>query len=297
VNYALTAEDLETKVTEAIEFIRQHEPPEGYMVGFSGGKDSIATESITKAAGVKYHLYYSNTLIDPPELVRFIRKHYPEVTMVFPKLTMWRGMVERGLPLIMGRWCCDELKKKPTENIPLKHRIMGIRAEESSKRAQRGKVIQHTTLKGVTVYHPIFEFTEGDIWDYIESRNLPYPSLYDEGFSRLGCVVCPFIAGKKLEIHKKRWPGLYKVLDKYLNLFWEKKKNDIIEKRCPFCERDDEGMRKGCEICGHTGKISFTFSEIYSHEDIMAWPEWLTGDEIKRRILVLKGKSSRNLFD
>lgn len=56
---------------EACEFLREHEPPEGYYVGFSGGKDSIVTLALCKMAGVKHTAYYSCTRIDPPEVVRF----------------------------------------------------------------------------------------------------------------------------------------------------------------------------------------------------------------------------------
>lgn len=55
-------------IQESIDFLRQHEPPEGYYVGFSGGKDSITTLELCRMSGVKYHAYYSCTRIDPPEM-------------------------------------------------------------------------------------------------------------------------------------------------------------------------------------------------------------------------------------
>jgi phosphoadenosine phosphosulfate reductase len=45
---------------------------------------------------------------------------------------------------------------------------------------------------------------------------LPYPSLYDEGFHRLGCIICPFILGTspgavhQREESMRRWPGMWK---------------------------------------------------------------------------------------
>jgi len=65
-----------TKEERAIEFIRQHEPPDGYFLGFSGGKDSVVLYDLTVKAGVKFQAYYSATGIDPPELVKFIRDNY-----------------------------------------------------------------------------------------------------------------------------------------------------------------------------------------------------------------------------
>jgi 3'-phosphoadenosine 5'-phosphosulfate sulfotransferase (PAPS reductase)/FAD synthetase len=38
---------------EALHFIKEHEPPEGYMGLFSGGKDSCVIKHLAKQAGVK----------------------------------------------------------------------------------------------------------------------------------------------------------------------------------------------------------------------------------------------------
>lgn len=36
-------------IPESIAYIREHEPPEGYFVGFSGGKDSIVTLELVRS--------------------------------------------------------------------------------------------------------------------------------------------------------------------------------------------------------------------------------------------------------
>jgi len=68
---------LDLMIDEAVEFIRTHEPPEGYFVAFSGGKDSIVTLELTRMAGVKHQAFYTCSSIEPPEVVQFIRQHYP----------------------------------------------------------------------------------------------------------------------------------------------------------------------------------------------------------------------------
>jgi phosphoadenosine phosphosulfate reductase len=210
----------------AIEFIREHEPPEGYFLGFSGGKDSTVLYDLTKKAGVKFQAYYSATGIDAPELVKFIREKYPEVIHCRPKDSFFALIPKKGFPNKWSRWCCDKLKKDPTKDIPLKHRLMGIRAEESAKRAARGPISKLS--KQILHIKPIFYWLEWEVWDHIDSNKLPYCSLYDEGFSRLGCVVCPFLSYKQHQKHKARWPKIYAGFEKAMQKPWD---TGRIEKR------------------------------------------------------------------
>jgi len=102
---------------------------------------------------------------------------------------------------------------------------MGLRAEESFKRARRGQIEYIPYLKQ-WVYKPLFDWLEWEIWDYIESNNLKYCSLYDEGFDRLGCVICPFLCNSnhaKLNLHKQRWPKHYHAFEKAMKKLWDRK--------------------------------------------------------------------------
>lgn len=217
--------DLGDYVLESLDFLRTHEPPEGYFVGFSGGKDSIVTLELCRLAGVKHQAYYSAMGVDAPEVTRFIRREYPDVVWLRPKMTLWQGIMKKFPPLRMQRWCCDVLKKDASKDIPLKCRLMGIRAEESSRRAKRPRIDRYNRKQ--TLYKPVFHWPEWAVWEFIEACRLSYPSLYDEGFGRIGCMICPYIMGtspgavRQRQMSMTRWPGVWRVFERVVKRWWE----------------------------------------------------------------------------
>jgi phosphoadenosine phosphosulfate reductase len=215
-------DNYDVKLKEAIEFIQEHEPPEGYYLGDSGGKDSTVTRHLAILAKVNFQSYYSCTRIDPPEVVKFIKENHSDTIFLFPKITYWHGILTKFPPQIRSRWCCDTLKKNPGKLIQLKHRLFGIRAEESSGRMSRGKISQvgKRPIKQIH-YHPIFDWSEYDIWTHIETYNLPYCKLYDEGWHRIGCLCCPFASYAEHRRNKLKYPGIYLVFEKTVKQRWE----------------------------------------------------------------------------
>ena len=60
--------------------------------------------------------------------------------------------------------------------------------------------------------HPIIDWSTTDVWEYIRSRGIRYCSLYDEGFKRIGCVLCPMT--RDIERQLARWPKLCNAWEK-----------------------------------------------------------------------------------
>lgn len=77
--------DLTEKVKASVERMKAFEPPDGYLLAFSGGKDSVVLKALADMAGVKYQAGYNVTSVDPPELVYFIREKYPDVEWNYPR--------------------------------------------------------------------------------------------------------------------------------------------------------------------------------------------------------------------
>ncbi|NIV93763.1 phosphoadenosine phosphosulfate reductase family protein [candidate division KSB1 bacterium] len=213
-------------VKSAIKLLQKHEPKQGYFGCFSGGKDSIVIKKLAEMANVKVIWHYHKTTIDPPELVQFIKREHPEVIFDRPKHgNFFNRMVEVGFPTRLNRWCCREYKEG---KFPIDATIlMGIRAEESVNRSQRwGRVSLHWKTDNVII-NPIYNWDSEEIWDFIKNEKVPYCSLYDENFGRLGCIGCPMARtiGRKKAF--ERWPQYEKKWRKAFQKIWEKRSGKL----------------------------------------------------------------------
>ena len=209
------------KVENSIKWLRSFEPPEGYYLAFSGGKDSCVLKELADMAGVKYDAHYSVTSVDPPELVRFIKEYHPDVAFDFPRedpddpdspvITMWSLIPQKKMPPTrIARYCCEKLKEGCGEG---RITLTGVRWDESIRRKTNRHLVDITKSSRriylvndneesrrevencyrlrKTVINPIIDWLDEDVWEFIEERSLPYCELYDRGYKRLGCIGCP----------------------------------------------------------------------------------------------------------
>lgn len=208
---------------------------DGFYLAFSGGKDSQAIYHVAQLAGIKFKAHMSLTSVDPPQVIRFVKKRYPDVELIKPKMSMYDKAVEMGiLPTMRVRWCCAEYKESAGAG---KVTLIGVRAAESARRAKRHEVevssrkfsgdlegfeawskaeIEKKTAKmkrkvnedefsvksdnevhcingkDSILISPIFQWTEVDVWYFLnEIMHVPHCELYDIGYRRVGCIICP----------------------------------------------------------------------------------------------------------
>ena len=198
----------------AIERLQQFEPPEGYYLAFSGGKDSVVIYDLAVKSGVKFDAHYNLTTVDPPELVQFIKREYPDVEIHRPDKTMWQLIVENGMPPTrLVRYCCRVLKERGGHG---RVTVTGVRWAESVRRKNR-RMIENCLNDGTkTFLHIILDWSDEDVWSYIKTNKVKYCKLYEEGFKRLGCVMCPMGNTIQMLQHAERFPAIYRA---YLRAF------------------------------------------------------------------------------
>lgn len=79
--------------------------------------------------------------------------------------------------------------------------------------------------------NPIYKWTDNDIWQYIEDREMKYNPLYDKGFARVGCIGCPMASNQVQELEK--YP---KYKQNYINAF-----DRMLKKRKELGKDDAQG--------------------------------------------------------
>ena len=199
-----TLEGTIDRVAVALERIKAHEPAEGYYVAFSGRKDSQVILDLVERSGVKFDAHYHVTTVDPPELVRFIRSQYPDVEWSRPEESMFQLIRRKRLPPTRRvRYCCDYLKENGGGGRIV---ITGVRWAESPRRRKRGLTESCFKDKTRVFVNPIIDWLDEDVWEYLNGRGIPHCELYDQGFDRLGCVMCPLQSARGMKRDEQRWP-------------------------------------------------------------------------------------------
>lgn len=160
---------------------------------------------LAKKAGVKFDAHHNVTTVEPPQLMKFIRNHYPDVISEHPPLTMYQLIVKHKIPPLRTiRYCCAQLKERGGKG---RFKVTGIRSEESPRRAKRPQIEQGNDKETLFV-HVIKDWTEHAVWQYIRENNLPYCELYNQGFKRIGCVLCPFENSASVQRDLELFPAI-----------------------------------------------------------------------------------------
>lgn len=138
------------------------------------------------------------------------------------RTSMWKLIPQKLIPPTrIARYCCAVLKETGCANRFI---ATGVRWDESVQRKNREefeklgatkatkekftsvmlmndndarrRMNEHCMQKKKMVVNPIIDWKDSDVWEYINSENIPTCELYQWGYYRVGCIGCP-MAGKK----------------------------------------------------------------------------------------------------
>jgi phosphoadenosine phosphosulfate reductase len=229
-----SSKSLASKIRYSIELLQKAEPmalkldsDNGFYMAVSGGKDSQVLYHIAKLAGVRFKAHMNLTSVDPPEVIRFVKTQYPDVELIKPKMSIYEMAKKKHMiPTRCFRWCCAEYKETSGAG---KVTLIGIRKEESARRNKRQEI--SSTIKGKRaeetfdqwseheekmvacvggkdkiLVSPIIYWTESDVWEFLNVNDIPHCELYDQGYTRIGCICCPMSPPRQKRKEIERWP-------------------------------------------------------------------------------------------
>jgi phosphoadenosine phosphosulfate reductase len=107
--------------------------------------------------------------------------------------------------------CCGIRKVEPMREAlsGIDCWVSGIRREDSETRAGAAKFGWDRRF-GLWKLNPLADWTEADVWDYINEHRLPYNPLHDAGYPSIGCTHCTRPPGADGHPRSGRWADAHK---------------------------------------------------------------------------------------
>ena len=122
--------------------------------------------------------------------------------VLFPEtLATWRAFEERfGVAMDVedaaGPWtgpelCCGDAKVAALERAldGADAWVTGIRRVQSPTRAEAVE-LETDSRRGIVKYNPLARWSDEDVWQVIQAKELPYNALHDQGYDSIGCATC-----------------------------------------------------------------------------------------------------------
>jgi phosphoadenosine phosphosulfate reductase len=102
--------------------------------------------------------------------------------------------------------CCGIRKMEPLKRAlkPLKVWFTGLRAAQSVTRIDM-PIVEFDENFDVIKVNPLINWSEEDVWEYINDNNVPYNKLHKQGYPSIGCAPCTRPVKTGEDIRSGRW--------------------------------------------------------------------------------------------
>ncbi len=220
--------DLALKEKKCINFLKRLK--NNTYTCFSGGKDSLVALDLAIKSGIKKAIFCDTTIEfqETLDYIEEIEKYYGfRIDIISAPRPFFDVVHKIGFPSRAMRWCCKVYKFSPLGIFAREKKIIsyitGLRGEEHRRRKNYKKIDINKHI-GIKQINPILDWSDQEVWTYIQENKLPSNPLYNLGFKRVGCWPCPFKSKLDWKLIEEYFP------DKYLHL--QKTLKDIFK----YCE-------------------------------------------------------------
>ena len=189
--------NLELKIKNTVDFLKSiNGKKEKIKVKFSGGKDACVLKDIIlkyndKLDFVPEFVLFSATLMSK-SLRDFITTYHSEVIIMEPEKTFFDLCIENNMfPNIFNCFCCPELLNKIAEEFEKNNKIVidGVKFSDTENNIGLEKIWSFGEGYS-THYSPLWDWTDEDIYEYININSIPLHSDYEIFNHSYGCYFC-----------------------------------------------------------------------------------------------------------
>lgn len=105
------------------------------------------------------------------------------------------------------RQCCAIRKVEPLNRAlaELDAWITGVRREQTDNRASAEKIETDEAHGGIVKINPLADWSYDQIRDYVKEHRLPYNTLFEKGYSSIGCACCTRAVSPGEDPRAGRW--------------------------------------------------------------------------------------------
>lgn len=148
------------------------------------------------------------------DMIDRVRDRYGiEVQVVAPDADEVRQMVAiNGTNLFyqspeLRRLCCGVRKSRPLERALSAYDawVTGLRRSQMATRAKTPLVATDFEHGEIIKVAPLAAWSAEEVWNYIRDHDVPYNSLYDSGYTSIGCAPCTRATRPGEDPHAGRW--------------------------------------------------------------------------------------------
>lgn len=106
----------------------------------------------------------------------------------------------------LRKGCCEIRKLQPLRRALAGKAlwITGLRREQSVTRADV-EVLAHDATHGLMKSNPLADWSEADVWAYVERHEVPVNVLHGKGFPSIGCAPCTRAVEPGADPRSGRW--------------------------------------------------------------------------------------------
>jgi phosphoadenosine phosphosulfate reductase len=212
-------ESLERKVAELEQLLKrvalEHSP--AALASSLSAEDMVITDAVLRnKLGIEIFTLDTGRLhADTLNVITAIRERYayklrvfrPDPAAVSEYVTNFgRDAFYQSVDL--RKSCCHIRKVEPLERALAgkKAWITGQRREQAATRADL-KIQERDAARGIAKFNPLADWSEGEVWEYVRGRDVPYNALHDQGYRSIGCAPCtrPTVSGENVRAGRWWW--------------------------------------------------------------------------------------------